>query len=166
MVKDVALQEILGVDKNNPYYTVFRNKNNPNKFYLFFGAALFEVVDTDKESLQFKFLIARLYNSRISVRKIKSVFKISHQTMKKWGDAIKSDDPLKVLSAMRGRNSPKKLTVEVMSFIRHRFTRVYEDNKYSYSLEIRKELKEIFDIEVSSECLRPIFNELKKKLKN
>jgi len=111
-------------------------------------------------------LIARLYNSRISVRKIKSVFKISHQTMKKWGDAIKSDDPLKVLSAMRGRNSPKKLTVEVMSFIRHRFTRVYEDNKYSYSLEIRKELKEIFDIEVSSECLRPIFNELKKKLKN
>jgi len=27
-------------------------------------------------------------------------------------------------------------------------------------------LKEIFNIEVSGECLRPIFNELKKKVKN
>jgi len=166
MFNNVELQEILGVDKNNPYYTVCRNQKDPGKFYLFLGAVLFEIVDANKDSLQFKLLIGRLYNSKINTHKLRSVFGISHPTMKKWGDALKSNEPLEVLSAMRGRNTPKKLTTEIQAFIRHRFMTIYSENKYSYSSQIREELKEIFNIEVSGECLRPIFNELKKKVKN
>jgi len=166
MYNNEVLQEILGLDKNNPYYTVYRNDEDSGKYYVFLGTMLFEIVDNEKDSLQFKLMIARLYNSRISTRKLTSVFGIAHQTMKKWGDALKSEDPLKVLSAMRGRNTPKKLTTEIKAFVRHRFKRIYSENKYSYSSQIRDELKEIFEIEVSGECLRPIFNEVKKNLRN
>ena len=146
MIDNVELQEILGVDKNNPYYTVYRNTEDSGRYYVFLGTMLFEIVEDNRDSLQFKILIARLYNSRISTRKLTSVFGVSHQTMKKWGDALKSEDPLEVLSAMRGRNNPKKLTIEIKAFIRHRFKRIYSENKYSYSAQIREELKEIFNI--------------------
>jgi transposase len=163
MIDRGELQEILGVDKRNPYYTVYRSTEDSGKLFVFLGSLLFEVVKNDKESMQFKLLIARLYNSHISTRKLTSVFGISHRTMKKWGDAVKSGDPYEVLASMRGRNSPKKLTTEAKAFVRHRFTYIYEENKYSYSSVIREELKEIFNIEVSGETLRPIFTELKKK---
>ena len=57
----------------------------------------------------------------------------------------------------------KKLTTEIKSFVKVRFRSIYKNNHYNYSSIIRREIQEIFGVELCSETLRSIFNELKKE---
>ncbi len=46
----VHLQQLIGVDKKNPYFTICRDTSNPGNLNVFFGAALMEVVPEDKSN--------------------------------------------------------------------------------------------------------------------
>lgn len=50
-----------------------------------------------------------------------------------------------------------------MAFSEKRFTDIYKENRYSYSAEIRKEIKEVFNKDISSETLRLHFKKWKEK---
>lgn len=65
---DLTLQAILGTDKNNQCFSVFKSTADPVKLEVYFGMALLEKVNNDGSSLLFKMLIGRLYNSRIKVK--------------------------------------------------------------------------------------------------
>jgi hypothetical protein len=158
----VHLQKVIGVDKKNPYFTICQDTCIPCNLHVFFGAALMEVVPADKENPEFKLLIARLYNSGIRVKSITDVFGTARTTMKRWGDALKSADAECLSRALSGPGAPRKLTAEIRSFIQVRFRKIYQETRYNYSALIREEIKEIFGEDISSESLRPIFNELKK----
>jgi transposase len=157
----VPLQRLIGVDKKNPYFSICRDASNPGKIYVYFGAALMEVIAEDTSNPEFKLLIARLYNAGVKAKSITEKFGIARTTMKRWADALKSGDTDRLMAALSGQGAPRKLTAEILSFIKVRFLQIYQDNHYNYSMIIRKEIKEIFGKEISSESLRPIFKELR-----
>jgi len=157
----VHLQRLIGVDKKNPYFTICRDTSNPGNIYVYFGTALLEVISEGSSNPEFKLLIARLYNAGVKVKSITEQFGIARTTMKRWGDALKSGDADRLMVALSGQGAPRKLTPEILSFIKVRFVQIYQENHYNYSIIIRKEIKEVFGKEISSESLRPIFKELR-----
>lgn len=157
----IQLQQIIGVSKKNPYFTICRNESTPRNIYVYFGAALMEVVPEDKSNPEFKLLIARLYNAGVKAKSITEEFGTARTTMSRWGDALKSGDPECLVAALSGQGSPSKLTPDIVSFIKARFPQIYNETRYNYSAIMRKEIKEIFGKDISSETLRPVFKELK-----
>jgi hypothetical protein len=106
-------------------------------------------------------LLARLFNAGINRRVLKETFKVDVKTMRRWGAALRSDDPERLIRALAGRGGCRKLTVEIRSFVRMRFPSVYQQNRKAYSRQIRAEIQEVFGESISGETLRPLFNELK-----
>ena len=159
------LQCIIGVDKRNPVFSIYRDKNN-KYIYVYFGHALLEVIANKKDNPQLKLMLAQLYNANVKVKNLIGNFGYSYPTLKRWGDALKSGNLEKIYYALQGQGTPKKFTKEVEAFVRLIFNKIYPYNKYSYSSEIRKEIKEVFQVDISPETLRPVFKELKEKFNN
>lgn len=157
MVEQVQLQEILGVDKKNPFFTLCTNPEQPGKLLVYFGMSLLEVVDDDPNSPSFKLLLARLYNAGVKPQSLLKTFKISYTSLRRWGDALKTGESEKLISVLAGRQHPRKLTPEILSFSKARFYAIYPDNHYSYSKVIRQEILECFGKSISGESLRPYF---------
>ncbi|MCP3921652.1 MAG: hypothetical protein GY714_03610 [Desulfobacterales bacterium] len=159
---EAHLQTIIGVDKKNPFFTLIRNtKDNTISVYL--GAALYEVIDDQADNPNLKFMIARLFNAGVNKQSLIDTFGFCYNTIKRWGDALKTNDAMTIVHALSGQGAPKKLTIEIQSFVTHRFKSIYATNIYSYSKEIREEILEIFHQDISAETLRPLFNALKEK---
>jgi transposase len=159
---EAHLQTIIRVDKKNPHFTLIRNIKDKT-ILVYFGAALLEVVDDSPDNPNLKFMIARLFNAGVNQRCLKDTFGFCYSTFRRWGEALKTKDAQTIVYALSGQGAPKKLTVEIQSYVSHRFKSIYAENKYSYSKEIRKELLEVFNTVISAETLRPLFNELKEK---
>jgi len=157
MVEQVQLQEMLGVDKKNPFFTLCTNPEQPGKLLVYFGMSLLEVVDDAPNSPSFKLLLARLYNAGVKPQSLLETFKISYTSLRRWGEALKSDDSEKLIRVLAGHQHPRKLTPEILSFSQARFYAIYPDNHYSYSKVIRQEILETFDKSISGESLRPYF---------
>jgi hypothetical protein len=157
MEEQIHLQQILGTDKNNPIFTLSSNPELPGKIYVFFGMALLEVVDDDPSSGTFKLLLARLYNAGVKPQNLIDTFSISYTSLRRWAEALKSGDDEKLISVLAGRQHPRKLTPEILSFSKNRFSAIYPENHYSYSKVIRQEILGTFDVNISGESLRPHF---------
>ena len=93
MEEPFPLQEIIGVDKKNPFLTVCADPQQPGKLMVFFGAVLLEIVDDDRENPSFKLLLARLYNAKVKAKTLVETFGVAHTTLRRWGEALKGDDP-------------------------------------------------------------------------
>lgn len=159
---ELYLQTIIQVDKKNPHFTVIRNtKDKTLSVYL--GAALLETIDDKPDNANLKFMIARLFNAGVNKKKLVETFGYCYNTIKRWAEALKTDDAFTIVNALSGQGAPKKLTVEIQSYVTHRFKSVFAENKYSYSQEIRNEIQEVFNQDISAETLRPLFNKLKEK---
>ncbi|MDA2925110.1 hypothetical protein MYX65_10770 [Acidobacteria bacterium AH-259-L09] len=156
------LQQILGTDKRNPVFTVFRDAKG-EQLHVYYGAQLLEIVRADKEDPEFKLLVARLYNAGIKAKSLEKEFGIARKTMKRWGDALKSGDADQLLQALRGRGGHRKLTPEIESYVRMRFGSIYGETRYAYSQRVRQELKKVFGVSISAETLRPLLKELKQQ---
>lgn len=157
----IMLQYLIGVDKHNPIFTVFRDEKK-HQIQVYYGAVLYEILPDDKENAEYKMMIARLFNSGVKAKSLIKHFGYCYKTLERWGDALKSGKAERILEAFSGQGAPKKITVEIVAFINHDFDQVYPRNKYSYSQEIRGHIKKIYNTEISSEALRPFFNKLKK----
>ncbi len=159
---ETYLQTILWVDKKNPHFTLI--KDSMKKIInVYFGAVLLEVIDDTPNNLNLKFMIARLFNARVNKQNLVKVFGYCYNTIKRWAEALKTNDALTIVDALSGQGAPKKLTVEIQSYVTHRFKSVFVENKYSYSKEIRIEIQDVFNQDISAETLRPLFNKLKEK---
>ena len=144
MEEQIHLQEILGTDKSNPVFTLSANPELPGKIYVFFGMALLEVVDDDPCSATCKLLLARLYNAGVKPQHLIETFSVSYTSLCRWGEALKSGDDEKLIAVLAGRQHPRKLTPEILSFSKNRFSAIYPDNHYSYSKVIRQEILDTF----------------------
>lgn len=153
-------QTIIGTDKRNPYFQVF-HQTKAHEIHVYYGFELLEVISDKKDNPGLKLLLARLYNANIKVKSLITHFGYSYPTIRKWGLALKSGDGEKLITALEGSKYPRKLSVEIQSFVVHQFNYIYPRNKYTYSKEIRDSIKDVFGIEISAESLRPIFKELK-----
>ncbi len=161
------LQQLFGVDKKNPAFTLWRDPEKcPTEIHLYFGAELMEVVPDDRNNPQWKLMIARLYLAGIKPKKITDMFGPARTTIKRWADALVSGDPQRLVRALAGPGPKRKLTDEVSAFVEMRFSQIYAKNRYTYSRQIRSEIKQVFGCEISSETLRPLLGRLKAQLKD
>ena len=127
-----GLQLILGANESNNF-TVYKETNS-NEIHVYFGLGLFEVVENDKNNLELKLLLARLYNSGVKVKTLIEHFGFSYPTYKHWGDSLKSGDKERIYYAFLGQGGgAKKLKPDIIAFIIHNFEHVYPRNQYSYS---------------------------------
>ena len=156
------LQSIINVDKKNPFFTIVRNTRDKT-IMVYFGVALLEELEDKPDNPNLKFLIARLFNAGVKKQSLVDNFGYCYNTIKRWSEAIKSGDEVTIFHALAGQGASRKLTIEIRSFIEYRFKSIYQENKYSYSQEIREEVLEVFNQVISAETLRPLFNELKEK---
>ncbi len=161
MENPVPLQSIIGVDKNNPHFTVCKHPQKASKLLVFFGAALLETVDEDQDNPAFKLLLARLYNAQIKRKILVESFGVALTTLRRWGDALNGDDPERLIRVIAGRQHPRKLTPEIVGFAEKRFSHIYPENRYSYSKQIREEIQATFEVSLSAETLRPYFTKCK-----
>lgn len=158
----IGLQTIIGTDKRNPLFTVCRNSDS-KEIYIYYGAALLEIVKDNKNDPAFKLLLARLFNARVNCSIMVKKFGIARTTMRRWGEALKSVDPEKLVTALSGCGSPRKLTAEIKQFVTVRFQDIYRQTHYNYSAVIRQEIEKIYGKKISGETLRPLFKALKAK---
>lgn len=156
----MSLQLIIGIDKRNPLFTIFRDTKK-NEIHIYYGGLLYEVIEDKKDNPEYKIMLARLYNAGVCVKSLIESFGYSYPTIQRFGMALKSGDPEKLHQALSGQGAQKKLTPEIVSFVIHDFAHVYARNKYSYSSEIRKDIKKVYKISISSETLRPLLGDLK-----
>ena len=156
------LQQILGTDKRNPCFAVFRNE--AGALLLFYGGELLESLPDDREHAQYKLMVATLYNANVNARILQEVFQVDPKTMRCWGRALERGDPMELARALAGRRAARKLTPEIRAYARIRFSHIYPENRRSYSRIIREEIVEVFNVELSAESLRPIFREIREAL--
>lgn len=62
------LQQILGTDKRNPCFTVFRGE--AGALLLFYGGELLEALPDDRNHAQYKLMVATLYNAGVNARQL------------------------------------------------------------------------------------------------
>jgi transposase len=160
MKASTVLEAIIGTDKRNPLFTIYRQLEK-KEIHVYYGAALLEILPDDRDSAQIKHLVGRLYNAGVSAKRLTEVFNYSFHTIQRWGHAIQTGDMPTIIRCFDGQGAPRKLTKEIESYIRHRFPNIYNKSKRDYSQQLRTEIKEVFQIDISSETLRPLFGELK-----
>ena len=158
------LQLILGVDKHNPLFSLYSSTETPEQIEVYFGLALIEKVEKGKNSIQFKILLGRLYNAGYKCKELTSAFDVDLKTIRKWGNALKSNDYSLMESAFAGHEAKRKLTGAIESYVRIRFREIYRINQYNYSAVIRNEIAGYFQVDLSGETLRTIFNQEKTQM--
>jgi hypothetical protein len=163
MSQETYLQQILGTDKRNPVFTIYRKKET-NSLHVYFGGELLETIPDDHEDPQYKIMLARLYNAGVNATKLQSTFGTDCKTMRRWGDALKCGDNETLIRVLLGRQAKRKLTPEIQGFANTRFPRIYENNRSTYSKEMRSEIYEAFNVELCSETLRPLLKKLKDEI--
>ena len=159
-IPEPTLQCIIGMDKNNPTFTVYRDVTE-GRLHVFWGQELLEVVNDDRDRADYKLLVARLYNAGLKIKTLGEQFGADPKTMKRWANALKEGNVQKLALILAGRSASRKLTNEIYCFARMRFEQVYAISHYGYSRIIRSEIKAIFDVSLSGETLRPLFKELR-----
>jgi len=162
---NLLLQPILGTDKRNPVFSVCRQAGPPPSLHVYYGAELLEVVPEDRQHPAFKLLVARLYNAGVKGVELQRSFQVDRKTMQRWGRALQSGDAEQLVRAFAGRGGQRKLTPEIRSFVRVRFLEIYQQSHAGYSQRLRTEIKRVFGVRVSGECLRPLLKGLRAELR-
>ncbi|MBK5101773.1 MAG: hypothetical protein JJE15_12390, partial [Desulfobacteraceae bacterium] len=156
------LQQILGTDKKNPVFTIYRDAKE-QILHVYYGGKLLEKVPDDKRHPEFKLLLARLFNSGVKATVLERVFGVDHKTMKRWGSALTSGDPELLMRVLAGRGANRKLSLEIRSYIEMRFPIIYQETRYEYSKRMREEIERVFGKKVSGETIRPLLKVVKEK---
>ena len=160
------LQPVLGTDKRNPVFSVYRQAGATRSLHVYYGAELMEVVPEDRQHPAFKLLIGRLYNAGVKGLALQQTFGVDRKTMQRWGQALQSEDPEQLVRALAGRGGHRKLSPEIRAFVSLRFAVVYGESRCRYSQRLRREIKAVFGVALSGECLRGVLKPLKGELRH
>jgi hypothetical protein len=152
------LQSVLGTDKGNPIFSVYRQEGAAPSLHVYYGAELLEVVPEDRRHPAFKLLIGRLFNAGVKGLALRQSFRVDRKTMQRWGQALQSEDPEQLVQALAGRGGQRKLTREIRAFVTGRFPEIYGQSRACYSQRLRAEIKAVFGVTLSGECLRPLLS--------
>ena len=158
------MQQILGATKNrkNRVHCVYKDQA-ANKYKVLYGLELFGKAPIDHDCMEFKIMVAHLRILDFSYTELTNAFGVDRRTVIKWVEALQSGDPDLMIRIFAGQGYGRKLTENVVHFIKVWFPEIYEQDKYRYSSKIRKELKDYFDLEVTSATIRPLLSDLKKE---
>lgn len=158
-----TLQPLLSKDKKNPYLSIYKSKKDPKKIEVYFELALIEKINDRLDSYHGKHLLARLYNANFKRKNLVETFGYAVSTLRRWGNALLIGNPEIIHHAFSGQGAPKKITPEIERFVISKFNEIYQHNTYDYSQKILDGVQEIFNKSLSSEAIRPIIKEERRK---
>ena len=162
MEQERHLQELLGTDKKNPSFTIYRDKSD-GCLHVYFGASLYERIKGGPQCCEYRVMLGRLYNAGVKVAALEKAFEVGGKTLKRIGKALQGGDSDELVRVLAGRGHKRKLTAAIRGYMRMRFPRVYEADRYRYRQTLITEVKEVFGEEVSGETVRSICQELKRE---
>jgi len=132
---------------------------------LFIGLAEIERMPCDREHIIFKMMVGRLYNGKYKLKNLAKTFTVSGKTIRKWGRALLSGDITQIEKAFGGHKNKRKLTAEIEAYARGAFN-VIGDRVKNFSQVILNEIESRYNVKLSGESLRPIFNDERMNSKN
>ena len=157
------LQLILGMDRKNPVFNVYQD-GNERVLHVYFGLQLLETVPDDREHVAYKMLVGRLYNAGVTRKTLRDAFKVNPKTMRRWGEALKSENQDDLVRVLAGRQYSRKFTSEIQAYVMLRFSEIYAQNRYDYSKQMRLEIEQLFKTRMSGETIRPLLKKLKEEI--
>jgi len=155
-----ALQLILPTDRRNPSFTLYQD-DTQQQIHVYYGLELLQVVPADRQHVQYKLLVANLYNAGLKVSSLEELFGVNRKTMRVWGQALQSGDVERLARALEGRQRHRKLRPEIRSYIEHRFAEVYRQQRSCYNAQLRREVAAVFGVRLSGEAIRPLLSALR-----
>ncbi len=153
-------QLILGVDKRNPIFTVYRDSER-EELQVYFGFELMESLADVPESPACKLLLARLYNAGVKVKSLSETFNFDAKTIRRWGQSLRRGNAEELIGVLEGRANRRKRTAQVESFVRLRLPELWAERRYGAIQRLRQEIKTVFRIEISAKGLSSLIRELK-----
>lgn len=102
------IQPILANSTNKFTDICISYNKSSNTYSVYLGVALLETVSADKDSIQLKMLTGRCFNAGAKICDIKEQFKYDVRSIKKFGQGLKSNDPIEVATIFAGRHGKKK----------------------------------------------------------
>jgi len=157
MESTIPLQPLLGTDKRNPCLSVYRDREDQS-VQVYYGAELLERVKGGETSCEYRLLLGRLYNAGVKVVALEKAFGVGGKTLRRLGRALEKGDAEELVQVLAGRGGRRKLTPEIRGYIRMRFSRIYEEDRYRYNERLRAEVAEVFGVQrsgrVCAGCVR------------
>ena len=153
-------QLILGTDKRNPLFTVYQEREH-KQLHVYYGLELMEKVPDERENPAFKLMVGRLYNGGVKAKSLGEVFEVDRKTMQRWGQALCCGDGAQLVRMLEGRSACRKLTTEIKAYVRVRWPEVVKLSRSGCSQRLCQEIKAVFQVQLSTETLRPLIRELK-----
>ena len=101
------------------------------------------------------------YNAGVKRLVLQQAFRVDPKTMQRWGRARQSDEPEHFVRVLAGRDRPRKLAPTIRAFVTQRFPQIYSQSRAGYSQQLRAEIKAIFGVSLSGECLRALIQPMK-----
>jgi hypothetical protein len=148
------LQPFLGQDKSNPLLEILLNPQIPDLLFVYFGMHLLEKIK--RNSLEEKFLVARLFNAKFSRKELTKTFGYDYKTMKKWGSALHTGSIEFILQIFSGNSAKRKITEDIEKYIRKLYHEIYNEYGCHSNKYIRKKVEDIFEVPVCYESIRLI----------
>jgi hypothetical protein len=101
MEQERHLQELLGTDKKNPSFTIYRDKND-GSLHIYFGATLYERIKGGPQSCEYRVMLGRLYNAGVKVVALEKAFQVGGKTLKRIGKALQNGDSDELARVLAG----------------------------------------------------------------
>lgn len=95
------------------------------------------------------------------MRTLEAVFGLDRKTLRKWGLALRSGDRKWLAEVLAGRCGRRKLTLEMESYVRFRWSALQVEGRRDYRKRLQEELERVFGVRVSGETLRPLLRQLR-----
>ena len=134
--------------------------------HVYYGFELLEVVPNDRESMSFQLMAAQLHNAGLKVKALEETLRVNHKTMARWGDAVCSGDPEKLVQVRLGRPSRRKFSSWIEAYVRKHWPEIQAAGGRDYRRRTRQEIERVFGVKRSGETLRPLLKELRKGTRN
>ncbi len=135
--------------------TVFLSESE-RQLFVYLGVALLERVGNDPNSFAYKMLVGRLLNAGTGVTQLACTFGHDVHTIKKWAEALLSNDPELVVRSFAGRGPLPKISAPLVRFVKMRYPRL-RSVVSNYRKQIAEEASECFGVTLSRETLRRLF---------
>lgn len=150
---------ILGTSKKNPILFIQPHPEDKNLSIINYGLERFITFPNNPESIQYKIIVGMLSASGIIKKQIQDTFQIDYKTIVKYENAYKSGEEKRFIELMKfpGR-SVYKMNDEIENFIVVRFFELKKKDEIKYNKIIKEEVKNKFNIELSREKVRQIYN--------
>ena len=138
--------------------TVCEDDAFPDSLAVYWGTAVLQRLPRDNDSFVFKLLGGWLFNLKFRISELERCFGVSAKTLRRWGSALVSGDMEQLRRVFAGRGAAALLSADQEQYVRVRYKEL-KDTCRDYRSKIIEDLKRIWGVSPSGECLRQLFRQ-------